>query len=86
MAAKQTKRAVYHITPAADRPAGEKWQIQHQEGRRAVSEPHRTQRQAIDAAREKAKQHQPAQVVVHGRDGRIRTEYTYGNDPRRTPG
>ncbi|WP_431969168.1 DUF2188 domain-containing protein [Actinacidiphila sp. bgisy160] len=84
---KQPKRTVYHVTPA-DNPASEqKWQVEHKEGRRELREPHTTQRQAIDAAREQAKQHQPAQVVVHGRprNGGIRTEYTYGNDPRRPP-
>lgn len=86
MAAKQPERTIYHVTPAGDRSVDEKWQIEHKEGRRNLREPHRTQRQAIDAAREKAKEHQPAQVIIHGRDGRIRTEYTYGNDPRRTPG
>lgn len=86
MAAKEPKRTVYHVTPAGGPTPEEKWQIEHNEGRRALREPHRTQREAIDAAREKAKEHQPAQVIVHGRDGRIRTEYTYGSDPRRTPG
>lgn len=27
-----------------------------------------------------------AQLVLHGRDGKIRWERTYGADPRRTPG
>ena len=27
-----------------------------------------------------------AQLVLHGKDGRIRWERTYGADPRRTPG
>ena len=29
---------------------------------------------------------QVAQVVLHGRDGRIRWERTYGADPKRRPG
>ncbi|WP_373683763.1 DUF2188 domain-containing protein [Mycobacterium sp. KBS0706] len=29
---------------------------------------------------------QDAQVVVQGRDGRIKEERTYGHDPRRHPG
>ncbi|WP_284581605.1 DUF2188 domain-containing protein [Streptomyces sp. 2P-4] len=85
MAGRAAKRTVYHITPAggdADMP----WQVERREGRREVSEPHRTQKEAIDAARRQAEDHKPAQVVVHGRDGRIRTEYTYGDDPRRFPG
>ncbi|MFV0138121.1 DUF2188 domain-containing protein [Streptomyces sp. HMX87] len=86
MAAKQPKRTVYHVTPAGGGAPEAKWQVEHKEGRRPVREAHRTQKEAISAAREKAKEREPAQVVVHGRDGRIRTEYTYGNDPRRTPG
>jgi hypothetical protein len=27
-----------------------------------------------------------AQLVLHGQDGRIRWERTYGQDPRRSPG
>ncbi|MEW2633001.1 DUF2188 domain-containing protein [Streptomyces sp. NPDC048389] len=85
MAAKQPKRTVYHITPAAG-SSEEGWQIQHTEGTRKVAEPHSTQKKAIDSARRQAKEHKPAQVVVHGRDGRIRTEFTYGDDPRDIPG
>lgn len=85
MGAQQPKRTVYHVTPASGRTPEQKWQIEAEEDRHVLREPHRTQREAIAAAREKAREHQPAQVVVHGRDGRIRTEYTYGSDPR-TPG
>lgn len=28
----------------------------------------------------------PAQVVIHKKDGKIQTEYTYGLDPRRSKG
>ena len=28
----------------------------------------------------------PGQVIVHGKNGRIQTEWTYGSDPRRTRG
>jgi len=28
----------------------------------------------------------PSQLVIHGRTGAIQTEYTYGNDPKRSPG
>ncbi|WP_435792391.1 DUF2188 domain-containing protein [Actinacidiphila glaucinigra] len=41
----------------------------------------------MDAANEQAMQHQPAQVIVHGRNGSIRTEYIHadGNDPPASP-
>lgn len=39
-----------------------------------------TQKEAIEEAREIAK-HQKSEVVVHGRDGKIRDKDSYGNDP-----
>ncbi|MFF7081033.1 DUF2188 domain-containing protein [Streptomyces lavendulae] len=56
------------------------------EGRRLLHEPHRTQQDAIDAARRHARQHQPAQVIVHALDGHIRSAYTYGETPAMPPG
>ncbi|MFC8583037.1 DUF2188 domain-containing protein [Streptomyces sp. NPDC057217] len=85
-AARTASRAVYRVVPAGGgKVPKEGWQVQHKEGRSTVREPHRTQKQAIDAARRQAVEHKPAQVV-HGTDGRIRTEYTYGSDPWDIPG
>ncbi|MFI5666278.1 DUF2188 domain-containing protein [Streptomyces sp. NPDC051704] len=80
MAAKQT---VYHVSPSGERAAaaGIKWQVEGREGRRLLHEPHRTQKDAINAARQHARAHQPAQVIVHAVDGHIRTAYTYGDTP-----
>ena len=39
-----------------------------------------TQKDAIERAREIA-QNQQSEVVIHGRDGRIRDKDSYGNDP-----
>ena len=39
-----------------------------------------TQKQAIDIAKEIAK-NQKSEVVIHGRDGKIRDKDSYGNDP-----
>lgn len=49
MAAKQT---VYHVAPSGERAAaaGVKWQVEGREGRRVLHEPHRTQKDALDAA------------------------------------
>ena len=41
---------------------------------------------ALGKAKEVAKNAPLGQVIVQGRDGKIQTEYTYGKDPRRTPG
>ena len=41
---------------------------------------------AITRAKELAKEAELGQVVVHGEDGRIQDEFTYGEDPRNIPG
>jgi hypothetical protein len=41
---------------------------------------HHTQGDAIDAARDIAK-NQRSEVVIHGRDGKIRDKDSFGNDP-----
>ncbi|MEV0986553.1 DUF2188 domain-containing protein [Streptomyces sp. NPDC049949] len=75
------KRTVYHVSPSGERAAaaGVKWQVEGREGRRLLHEPHRTQQEAIDSARRHAKEHTPAQIMVHARDGHIRTAYAYGD-------
>lgn len=40
----------------------------------------RTQSDAIRAAKDIAR-NQRSEVVIHGRDGRIRTKHSYGEDP-----
>lgn len=49
-----------------------------------------TKAEAVELGREKAKLVRAdgglAQLVVHGRDGRIQYEHTYGDDPRRRQG
>lgn len=41
---------------------------------------HRTQEKAIDRATSEAKRNR-GEVVTHGRDGKIRSKDSYGNDP-----
>jgi hypothetical protein len=50
------------------------------EGAGRVTSTHGTQQAAIGAARSIAI-HQGSEVVIHGRDGRIRDRDSYGNDP-----
>lgn len=45
-----------------------------------------TQEEAIQRARQLALDNQPSQVIVQGRDGKFRTEWTYGDDPFPPPG
>ena len=49
-------------------------------GSQRASSVHRTQREAIDAARGIAR-NQGSELFIHGRDGRIRERDSYGNDP-----
>ena len=55
------------------------WAVRGAGSQRATSV-HRTQREAIDAGREVAR-NQRAELFVHGRDGRIRERDSHGNDP-----
>lgn len=41
---------------------------------------------AVDFAKQVAKNAPLGQVLIQGRDGRIQTEYTYGKDPREYKG
>lgn len=40
---------------------------------------------SLSSTRRHAKEHTPAQVVVHTRDGHIRAAYDYGDAPRGIP-
>lgn len=59
------------------RPDG--WAVRGENNSRDTSH-HRTQEEARLAAREIAKK-QKSEVVIHGRNGRIRDKDSYGNDP-----
>jgi Uncharacterized protein conserved in bacteria (DUF2188) len=50
------------------------------EGNQSDTSHHDKQTDAIDAARDIAR-NQRAEVVIHGRDGKIRDKDSYGNDP-----
>uniref|UniRef100_UPI0032170D22 DUF2188 domain-containing protein n=1 Tax=uncultured Draconibacterium sp. TaxID=1573823 RepID=UPI0032170D22 len=60
-------------------PRGKDWVVKgagNEKATRLVS----TQKEAIGIAREIAK-NQQSEVVIHGKDGRIRDKDSYGNDP-----
>lgn len=50
------------------------------EGNSKDTSTHKTQRDAIDSARDIA-QRQRSEVMIHGRDGKIRDKDSYGHDP-----
>lgn len=63
-----------HVVPQDGR-----WAVKSAGASRAASL-HDTQRAALDAARPSARA-RGAELVIHGRDGRIRDSDSYGNDP-----
>lgn len=69
----------HHITPHPDG-----WAVQRS-GSERPSHVFDTQQQAIDRGREISR-NQGTELVIHGRDGRIREKDSHGNDPRRIKG
>lgn len=63
-----------HVTPK-----GDSWQVKGAGNQKATANVS-TQKEAIAIAKEIA-QHQKSEVVIHGKDGRIRDKDSYGNDP-----
>lgn len=68
------KRKNVHVVPRSDG-----WVIRKEGNSRATSV-HKTQRDAVEAARELARA-QSTELVIHGRDGRIRNRDSYTSDP-----
>lgn len=64
-----------HVTPHPD--GG--WQVKGAGNSRATSR-HITQKQAIDAAKQTAK-NQKSELFIHKPNGQIRDRSSYGNDP-----
>ena len=58
---------------------GDRWAVLGA-GNGKASSLHSRQGEAIDRARDVAR-NQRSEVVIHGRDGRIRDKDSYGNDP-----
>jgi hypothetical protein len=69
-------RKSYHVS----RKSGGGWKVKGAGAKRASSS-HRTQKAAQKAAKQLAKKQPNGQVVIHRRNGKIRTEHTYGSDP-----
>jgi hypothetical protein len=75
------KRGVYNVNPTGD---GD-WEVKEKGAERSVKV-FEGKADAIARAKELAQKASLGQVVVRKDDGKIQTEYTYGEDPRRTPG
>jgi len=70
-----TKKRDIHVVPHPD--GG--WATKREGAQRAGSR-HRTQKEALDAARNTARR-EKVEIVTHRRNGRIRDSDSYGNDP-----
>ena len=73
------KKRNQHVVPAKDG-----WAVKGA-GSQKATKVFDTQREAIEKAREIAK-NQQSELLIHGRDGRIREKNTYGRDPYPPPG
>ena len=73
-------RIKYHVTPRN----GGRWAVIKEDSERAITVLENKQ-DAIERARELAKEAKLGQIFIHGRNGRIQKEYTYGHDPRKYP-
>ena len=73
--AKKRKKPTQRVTPRKDG----KWQHK-QDGNKRASKVTRTQKEAINSAI-KAARKKKTEVVIHGRNGKIRSKDSYGNDP-----
>ena len=65
-------------------PSDKGWRVELEGSARAASS-HSTQRDAAQAGRVIARRNK-TELLIHGRNGRIRDRSTYGRDPRRTKG
>lgn len=84
------KRRVYHVTPRMEATRDIKakalsWEVKLAGGKRA-SAVKKLKSHAIAYAKELAKKAPLGQVKIHGTDGKIQREFTYGKDPVRYPG
>ncbi|SDA57288.1 DUF2188 domain-containing protein [Methanobrevibacter millerae] len=77
------KKNQIHVVPNEDGT----WANKKPNAKRASSL-HQTQAEAIDSARGQAKREGNTEVIIHGRDGKIRNPNTYKrkDDPRKTKG
>lgn len=76
----KTKRVVYHVVPG---PNG--WLVKKEKNKNPSAKAEK-KTEAVAKAKELAKKAKLGQVIVHKKDGKIQTEYTYGEDPRTSKG
>ena len=76
-----SKRIVYHVLPNNDYSDND-WKVKKAGSERA-SALFEDKEEAVDLATELAKNTGLGQIKIHGRDGKIQEERTYGKDPEK---
>lgn len=66
-------------------PNGNKWEVK-QEGKSTPISSHNLKERAIENGKSQAKNAELGQILIHGQNGKIQTEHTYGKDPKSTKG
>jgi len=74
-------RVTYHVTPRSE----VRWAVIRKGAQRAARV-FEDKKDAVEHARTLAKKHALGQVLVHGMNGKIQDEWTYGGDPKRSKG
>ena len=77
-----SKRRVYHVVH--DTKSG-MWRVERENSERATARAE-TKGEALTIAKQLAEAGELGQVILHRADGSIEKEFTYGKDPRGTPG
>jgi len=94
MAKAKNKRRVYHVVRRAGTVTKSKkgvsygdviWEVKAVGAKRASAVCDK-KLDAIAKAKKIAKKFSLSQVVIHGIDGKIQREFTYGKDPKHIPG
>lgn len=78
-------RTVYHLV---HRNADSRWHIAIENGKEVSdwATKHEAEQEGERIGGAHQRRGELAQLIVHRQDGSIEREYTYGKDPRRTPG
>lgn len=80
-----TQRTVYHLV---HRNTDSQWHLAVENGKEvsAWATKHEAEQEGERLGGAHQQRGELAQLIVHRQDGSIEREYTYGKDPRRTPG
>jgi hypothetical protein len=74
-------RVRYRVTPRGD--GG--WQVKR-DGASRASNVFDSKAEAVERGSDLARSQPFGQIIIYKQDGKIQTEYTYGNDPRSRKG